>query len=74
MRHPLSFDAVLSDAGIRTVRSAVRAPRMNAGPHMALASSAPDKPLAPEATDLDAFRMRKHDRAGGVVQEYHRAA
>jgi putative transposase len=107
------FDHVFADAGIRTVRSAVRAPRMNAvmdrwiggrrrelldrtliwnlphlsrilreyethhntrRPHMALASGAPDKPLPPESTDPDAFRARKHDRAGGIVREYRRAA
>jgi hypothetical protein len=42
-------------------------------PHMALAG-APDKPLPPEVLDLDAFRTRKQDRAGGVIHEYHRAA
>jgi putative transposase len=41
---------------------------------MALAGAAPDKPLPPEVTDLDAFRARKHGHAGGVVREYHRAA
>jgi hypothetical protein len=106
-----SFDAVLSAAGIRTVRSAIWALRMNAGMerwigscrhklldrtliwnlpylrrilrdyetdhnthrlHMALASVAPDKPLPPEVVDLDAFRVRKFDRANGVVREYRR--
>ena len=43
-------------------------------PHMALASAAPDKPLPPEVTDLDTFRTRKHDRAGGVIREYQQAA
>jgi putative transposase len=43
-------------------------------PHMALASAAPNKPLPPEIIDLDTFRARKHDRAGGVIREYHRAA
>jgi hypothetical protein len=41
---------------------------------MALASAAPDKPLPPEVVDLEAFRARKLDRAGGVVREYRRAA
>jgi putative transposase len=110
--YPPSFDAALADSGIRTVRSAVRARRMNAvmeriggarrelldrtlvwnlphlrhilrdykthhnthRPHMALASAAPDKPLPPEVVDLDTFHTRKHDGAGGVVHEYHRAA
>jgi putative transposase len=43
-------------------------------PHMALASAAPDKPLPPEITDLDAFRARKEGRASGIISEYHRAA
>jgi putative transposase len=107
------LEHILFDAGITTVRSAVRAPRMNAimerwiggcrrelldrtliwnlphlrrilreyethhnthRPHMALAGAAPDKPLPPEVVDLDAFRARKQDRAGGVIREYHRAA
>jgi hypothetical protein len=111
--YPPTFDEALADTGIRTVRSAVRAPRMNAimerwiggcrrelldhtliwnlphlrriphdyethhnthRPHMALASAAPDKPLPPEIIDLDALRIRKHDRVGGVIREYHQAA
>lgn len=111
--YPPELERILSDAGIETVRSAVRAPRTNAimerwiggcrrelldrtlvwnlphlrrilreyethfnthRPHMALDNAAPDKPLPPEATDLDAFRARKHDRAGGVIREYRRAA
>jgi putative transposase len=43
-------------------------------PHTALASAAPDKPLPPEIVDLDAFRTRRHDRAGGVIHSYQRAA
>ena len=43
-------------------------------PHMTLASAAPDKPLPPEIVDLDAFRTRKHDRAGGIIREYRKAA
>jgi transposase InsO family protein len=42
-------------------------------PHMALASAAPDKPLPTEVTDLNAFRSRRNDRAGGVIHEYRRA-
>jgi len=43
-------------------------------PHMALASAAPDKPLPPEVTDLDAFRVHRRDRASGIVHEYQQAA
>jgi putative transposase len=110
--YPTELEHILFDAGITTVCSAVRSPRMNAvmerwiggcrrelldrtliwnlphlrrilrgyethhnthRPHMALAGAAPDKPLPPEVVDLDAFRARKHDRAGGVIREYRRA-
>jgi hypothetical protein len=43
-------------------------------PHMALASAAPGKPLPAEAVDLDAFRVHRRDRAGGIVHEYQQAA
>ena len=43
-------------------------------PHMALVGAAPDMPLPPAATDLPAFRARRHDRVGGVVHEYRQAA
>ncbi|MBR7832210.1 integrase core domain-containing protein [Actinospica durhamensis] len=111
--YPPQLEDLLAGAGIETLRSAVRAPRMNAimerwiggyrrelldrtliwnlphllrilhdyethhnthRPHMALASAAPDKPKPPEVTDLDAFRARNQARAGGVVNEYRRAA
>jgi hypothetical protein len=42
-------------------------------PHMALANAAPEKALPPEAIDLDAFRVRNFDRAGGGVRESRRA-
>jgi putative transposase len=43
-------------------------------PHMALSSAAPLKPLPAEITDLEAFRVRRRDRAGGVIHEYQHAA
>jgi hypothetical protein len=43
-------------------------------PHTALASAAPDRPLPPEVADLQAFRPRRHDRAGGIIHEYRQAA
>ena len=107
------FDAVLTGAGLRIVRSGVQMPRMNSimerriggcrrelldrtliwnlphlrkilaafehhhnghRPHMALSSAAPLKPLPAEIADLGAFRVRRHDRVGGVIYEYYRAA
>ena len=43
-------------------------------PHMALSSAAPLKPLPAEVTDLEAFRVRRRDRVGGVIHEYKPAA
>jgi transposase InsO family protein len=102
------FDAVLVDAGIRTVLGNVRTPRMNAiaerwiggcrrelldrtlvwnqhhlrrilrqyethhnqhRPHRSLHGAAPLKPL-PEPVDLDQYRVRRHTRVGGLVNEY----
>jgi putative transposase len=42
-------------------------------PHMALSSAAPLKPLPAEITDLEAFRILRRDRAGGVIHEYQHA-
>jgi len=108
-----AFDAVFQAAGIRVIRSAVQAPRMNsimerwAGscrrelldptliwnqrhlmmvlreyedfynshrPHRALDQAAPPRPLPDGVTDLDHFRVRRHDRAGGVIHEYRLVA
>jgi hypothetical protein len=107
-----AFDAVLADAGIRTVLCNVRTPRMNAiterwiggcrrelldrtlvwnqhhlrrilrdyethhnqhRPHRSLHGAAPLKPL-PEPADLDLYRVRRHARVGGLINEYRRVA
>jgi hypothetical protein len=41
---------------------------------MALSSAAPLRPLPAEITDLEGFRVRRHDRVGGVIHEYQHAA
>ena len=108
-----TFDSVFQDAGIRVVRSAVQAPRMNSimerwigscrrelldrtlvwnqrhlmtvlreyeafynvhRPHRALNQAAPLRPLPDDVTDLDSFRVRRRDRAGGVIHEYRLVA
>jgi len=108
-----AFDAVFQAAGIRVIRSAVRAPRMNSimerwigscrrelldrtlmwnqrhlmmmlreyedsynahRPHRALDQAAPLRPLPDRVTDLDHFRVRRHDHAGGVIHEYRLVA
>ena len=107
-----AFDAVLADAGIRTVLCSIRTPRMNAiaerwiggcrrelldrtlvwnqahlrrilreyethhnqhRPHRSLNAAAPLKPL-PEPVDLDQYRVRRHARAGGLINEYRLVA
>jgi len=103
-----AFNAVLTDAGIRTVLCNVQTPRMNAiaerwiggcrhelldrtliwnqahlrrilrqyethhnqhRPHRSLNAAAPLKPL-PEPVDLEQYRVRKHARVGGLINEY----
>jgi putative transposase len=43
-------------------------------PHRALKQAAPLRPLPGGVTDLDHFRIRRRDRAGGVIHEYRLVA
>ena len=43
-------------------------------PHRALNQAAPLKAVPTPVTDLDAIRVRRHDRIGGVIHEYTLAA
>jgi putative transposase len=43
-------------------------------PHRALDQAAPLRPLPDGVTDLDHLRVRRHDRAGGVIHEYRLVA
>jgi len=43
-------------------------------PHRALNQAAPLRPLPDGITDLDHFRVRRRDRAGGVIHEYRLVA
>jgi putative transposase len=43
-------------------------------PHRSLKQAAPLRPLPDGITDLDQFRVLRHDRAGGVIHEYHLVA
>ena len=43
-------------------------------PHRTLKQAAPLRPLPDCVTDLDHFRIRRHDRAGGVIHEYRLVA
>ena len=108
-----TFDSVFQAAGIRVIRSAVQAPRMNSvmerwigscrrelldrtlvlnqrhlmivlreyedfynthRPHRALKQSAPLRPLPDGVADMDQVRIKRRDRAGGVIHEYRLVA
>ena len=108
-----AFDAVFQATGVRVIRSAVQAPRMNSimerwigscrrelldrtlvwnqrhlmtvlreyedfynthRPHRTLNQAAPLRPLPDAVIDLDHFRLRRRDRAGGVIHEYRLVA
>ena len=43
-------------------------------PHRTFRQAAPLRPLPEGVTDLDDFRVRRRDRAGGVIHEYHLVA
>jgi putative transposase len=43
-------------------------------PHQAIDQIAPLKPRPANVIDLDTFRARRHDRAGGLLHEYHQVA
>ncbi|MEY9934468.1 transposase InsO family protein [Catenulispora sp. GP43] len=43
-------------------------------PHRALRHAAPQQPLPDNMIDLDALRVRRRDRAGGVIHEYEQVA
>ena len=43
-------------------------------PHRALGQAAPLRALPDRVTDLDHIRVRRHDRAGGVIHEYRLVA
>jgi putative transposase len=43
-------------------------------PHRVLGQAAPTRPLPDNVIDLDDFRVRRRDRAGGVIHEYGQVA
>jgi putative transposase len=104
-----AWDAVITGAGIRTVRSPVQAPLANAimerwigscrrelldrtliwnqrhllrvlreyeihhnehRPHRSLQQAAPLRPVPERVVDLDALRVQRRGRIGGVIHEY----
>ncbi|HEV3356745.1 MAG TPA: integrase core domain-containing protein [Pseudonocardiaceae bacterium] len=115
-KFPDMFDRILADAGIRTVLSGVRTPRMNSimerwvqelrhelldrtliwnqrhllralrefedhhnrhRPHQAMDQAAPLRPVPHPVTEpgsTTCLDIRRHDRLGGIIHEYRRAA
>lgn len=112
-RFTAAWDAVFTGAGIKILRTPVRAPRANPimerwiggcrrelldqtlvwnqrhllqvlgeyetghnehRPHRSLQQAAPLKRPPRPVHDLDAIRIRRHDRIGGVIHEYTLAA
>jgi len=43
-------------------------------PHRALGQAAPLRPLPERVIDLEAFRIRRRDRAGAILHEYQQVA
>lgn len=43
-------------------------------PHCSLGQAAPTRPLLDKGFDLEEFRVRRRDRAGGLLHEYQQAA
>jgi transposase InsO family protein len=43
-------------------------------PHRALGQAAPLRPLPENVIDLKTLRIRRRDRAGGLLHEYHHVA
>jgi putative transposase len=43
-------------------------------PHRALKQASPLRPLPGSVTSLDQFKVRRRDRAGGVIHEYRLVA
>ena len=43
-------------------------------PHRALGQAAPLRPLPDNVRDLETLRVRRHDRAGGILHEYQQVA
>ncbi len=66
-----AFDAILADAGIRTVLCNVQTPHTS--DDRSLDSAAPLKPL-PEPVDLDQHRVRRHTRVRSMINEYRLVA
>jgi putative transposase len=43
-------------------------------PHRALGQAVPNRQMPDNVIDLDDFRIRRRDRAGGMIHEYRQVA
>jgi putative transposase len=64
---------IWNQAHLRRVLRAYETHHNQHRPHRSLHGAAPLKPL-PEPVDLDQYRVRRHTRAGGLINEYRLAA
>jgi putative transposase len=64
----------LEDAGMRVKFALHDRDASFTRPHRTLNQAAPLRPVPDGVTDLDHFRVRRRDRAGGVIHEYHLVA
>ncbi|MET8760660.1 hypothetical protein [Lentzea sp. NPDC004782] len=75
-KYPGLIDEILGGAGIATILTGVRVPRMNAIMERSLAAAAPWRarlqPLGPDR--IERLVVLRRDRLGGVLHEYRHAA
>ena len=68
-RELLDRTLVWNQAHLRRILSQYETHHNQHRPHRCLHAAAPLKPL-PEPVDLEQYRVRRHARAGGLINEY----
>jgi putative transposase len=68
-RKPLDRTLIWNQAHLRRILREYEAHHNQHRPHRSLHAAAPLKPL-PEPVDLDYYRVRRHTRVGGLINEY----
>ena len=72
-RELLDRTLIWNQARLRRILREYETPRNRHRPHRSLDSAAPLKPL-PEPVDLEQYRVRRHARVSGMINEYRLAA
>ena len=72
-RELLDRDLAWNQAHLRRILREYEIHHNQHGPHRYLHGAAPLKPL-PEPADLDLYRVRRHARVGGLINEYRLVA